>query len=181
MERHRFRVNLSNGNGSRRPDLQSLAASDVMDIRGDSSEGHYVFRLCDFQTVCQSTQLLSLDLSRDELDVTTLPCSAESRLAAKNSLPSVKPRLAFATATGTLEVYFTCDNESIQQQDPDKVHCSAPKVVRSVRLYVCTKTDAQGEIDVDSSPSTSKQTSSCSACPSPWTPTTRPLQPSTSV
>ena len=33
----------------------------------------------------------TIDLSRDELDVTTLPCSI-SKLAARNSLPSVKPR-----------------------------------------------------------------------------------------
>ena len=61
-----------------------------------------------------------------------------------------KTQAGFATATGTLEVYFTCDNESIQnkilQGSLQRTQGGA-----SVRLYVCTKTDAQGEIDVDNS------------------------------
>ena len=47
-------------------------------------------------------------------------------------------------------MYFTCDNESVQnkilQGSLQRTQGGA-----TVRLYVCTKTDAQGEIDVDSS------------------------------
>ena len=118
------------------------------DVKGNSSEGNYVFRLCDFQTVC-GVRSFSLDLSRDELDVTTLPCSV-SEACGKELASFRKTQAGFATATGTLEVYFTCDNESIQnkilQGSLQRTQGGA-----SVRLYVCTKTDAQGEIDVDSS------------------------------
>ena len=90
-----------------------------------------------------------LDLSRDELDVTTLPCSV-SEACGKQLASFRKTQAGFATATGTMEVYFTCDNESIQnkilQGSLQRTQGGA-----SVRLYVCTKTDAQGEIDVDSS------------------------------
>ena len=117
-------------------------------VRGNSSEGSYVFRLCDFQTVC-GVRSFSLDLSRDELDVTTLPCSV-SEACGKELASFRKTQAGFATATGSLEVYFTCDNESIQnkilQGSLQRTQGGA-----SVRLYVCTKTDAQGEIDVDSS------------------------------
>ena len=120
----------------------------VTDVRGNSSEGHYIFRLCDFQTVC-GVRSFSLDLSRDELDVTTLPCSV-SEACGKELASFRKTQAGFATATGTMEVYFTCDNESIQnkilQGSLQRTQGGA-----SVRLYVCTKTDAQGEIDVDSS------------------------------
>ena len=122
-------------------DVATLGAS----VRGDSSEGNYVFRLCDFQTVC-GVRSFSLDLSRDELDVTTLPCSV-SEACGKELASFRKTQAGFATATGTLEVYFTCDNESIQnkilQGSLQRTQGGA-----SVRLYVCTKTDAQGEIDV---------------------------------
>ena len=125
-----------------------VPVSGVIDVRGDSSEGHYVFRLCDFQTVC-GVRSFSLDLSRDELDVTTLPCSV-SEACGKELASFRKTQAGFATATGTMEVYFTCDNESIQnkilQGSLQRTQGGA-----SVRLYVCTKTDAQGEIDVDSS------------------------------
>ena len=126
----------------------TLVANDLMDIRGNSSEGSYIFRLCDFQTVC-GVRSFSIDLSRDELDVTTLPCSV-SETCGKELASFRKTQAGFATATGTLEVYFTCDNESIQnkilQGSLQRTQGGA-----SVRLYVCTKTDANGEIDVDSS------------------------------
>ena len=136
----------SNGGGT--DAVYTLTASDVEDISGNSSEGHYIFRLCDFQTVC-GVRSFSLDLSRDELDVTTLPCSV-SEACGKELASFRKTQAGFATATGTLEVYFTCDNESIQnkilQGSLQRTQGGA-----SVRLYVCTKTDAQGEIDVDNS------------------------------
>ena len=137
---------IDNGGGT----VASLVVpvSGVSDVRGNSSEGSYIFRLCDFQTVC-GVRSFSLDLSRDELDVTTLPCSV-SEACGKELASFRKTQAGFASATGTLEVYFTCDNESIQnkilQGSLQRTQGGA-----SVRLYVCTKTDAQGEIDVDSS------------------------------
>ena len=126
----------------------TLAPDDVQNVRANSSEGSYTFRLCDFQTVC-GVRSFSIDLSRDELDVTTLPCSV-SEACGKELASFRKTQAGFATATGTLEVYFTCDNESIQnkilQGSLQRTQGGA-----TVRLYVCTKTDAQGDIDVDSS------------------------------
>ena len=120
----------------------------TMSVRGNSPDGNYILRLCDFQTVC-GVRSFSLDLSRDELDVTTLPCSV-SDSCGKELASFRKTQAGFATATGTLEVYFTCDNTSLQnkllQGSLQRTQGGA-----SVRLYVCTKTDAQGEIDVDSS------------------------------
>ncbi len=136
---------LDNGGGTV-ADLE--VATIAADVRGNSSEGSYTFRLCDFQTVC-GVRSFSIDLSRDELDVTTLPCSV-SEACGKELASFRKTQAGFATATGSLEVYFTCDNESIQnkilQGSLQRTQGGA-----SVRLYVCTKTDAQGEIDVDSS------------------------------
>ena len=125
-----------------------LDSGDVTDVRGNSAEGSYTFRLCDFQTVC-GVRSFSIDLSRDELDVTTLPCSV-SEACGKELASFRKTQAGFASATGSLEVYFTCDNESIQnkilQGSLQRTQGGA-----SVRLYVCTKTDAQGEIDTDAS------------------------------
>ena len=137
---------LDNGGGTVATLIVPLAG--VTDVRGNSAEGSYTFRLCDFQTVC-GVRSFSIDLSRDELDVTTLPCSV-SEACGKELASFRKTQAGFATATGSLEVYFTCDNESIQnkilQGSLQRTQGGA-----SVRLYVCTKTDAQGEIDVDSS------------------------------
>ena len=136
---------LDNGGGTV-ADLE--VATIAADVRGNSAEGSYTFRLCDFQTVC-GVRSFSIDLSRDELDVTTLPCSV-SETCGKELASFRKTQAGFATATGSLEVYFTCDNESIQnkilQGSLQRTQGGA-----TVRLYVCTKTDASGEIDVDSS------------------------------
>jgi hypothetical protein len=141
-----LRVNLPNGNGT---DAQiQVPGTGVSDVRGNSAEGSYTFRLCDFQTVC-GVRSFSIDLSRDELDVTTLPCSV-GEACGKELASFRKTQAGFASATGSLEVYFTCDNESIQnkilQGSLQRTQGGA-----SVRLYVCTKTDASGEIDVNSS------------------------------
>ena len=137
---------LDNGGGTVATLMVPLAG--VTDVRGNSPEGSYTFRLCDFQTVC-GVRSFSIDLSRDELDVTTLPCSV-SEACGKELASFRKTQAGFASATGSLEVYFTCDNESIQnkilQGSLQRTQGGA-----TVRLYVCTKTDASGEIDVDSS------------------------------
>ena len=126
----------------------TLTANDLLTVRGDSDRGNYTLRLCDFETVC-GVRSFSIDLSRDELDVTTLPCTTQE--ACGKALASFrKTQAGFATATGTLEVYFTCDQESLQNQllsgSLQRTQSNA-----TVRLYVCTKVDASGEIDEDAS------------------------------
>ena len=125
-----------------------VPAQGVIDVRGNSAEGNYIFRLCDFQTVC-GVRSFSIDLSRDELDVTTLPCST-SEACGKELASFRKTQAGFASATGSLEVYFTCDQESIQnkilQGSLQRTQGGA-----SVRLYVCTKTNPDGTINESAS------------------------------
>ena len=121
----------------------TVSAANVTSIRSDSADGGYILRLCDFQTVC-GVRSFSLDLSRDELDVTTLPCSV-SEACGKELASFRKTQAGFASATGSLEVYFTCDQTSLQnrllQSSLQKTQGGA-----SVRLFVCTKTDVNGDI-----------------------------------
>jgi hypothetical protein len=121
----------------------TVTAANIVTVRGDSPDGSYIVRLCDFQTVC-GVRSFSLDLSRDELDVTTLPCTV-SEACGKELASFRKTQAGFASATGTLEVYFTCDQTSLQnrllQSSLQKTQGGA-----SVRLFVCTKTDVNGEI-----------------------------------
>lgn len=125
-----------------------VAAGNIVTVRGNSPDGSYIVRLCDFQTVC-GVRSFSLDLSRDELDVTTLPCTV-SEACGKELASFRKTQAGFASATGTLEVYFTCDQTSLQnrllQSSLQKTQGGA-----SVRLFVCTKTDVNGQIVEDDS------------------------------
>ena len=137
------------GNGNGTDMVHTLIDANVVDeVSGDSKGGSYTIRLCDFETVC-GVRSFSIDLSRDELDVTTLPCSTVE--ACGKSLASFrKTQAGYATATGSLEVYFTCDQQSLQNQllsgSLQRTQSNA-----TVRLYVCTKVDADGQIiDQDS-------------------------------
>ena len=137
-------INFEAENGAGTDASYTLTANDVTAIRGNSANGKYTFRLCEFQTVC-GVRSFSIDLSRDELDVTTLPCSVSQTCGAE--LASFrKTQAGFATATGTLEVYFSCDQESTANKlltgSLQKTQGGA-----TVRLYVCTKTNADGTID----------------------------------
>ena len=140
-------VALDNGLGGTNAVL-NVTTANIVTVRGDSPDGSYIVRLCDFQTVC-GVRSFSLDLSRDELDVTTLPCSV-SEACGKELASFRKTQAGFASATGTLEVYFTCDQTSLQnrllQSSLQKTQGGA-----SVRLFVCTKTDVNGEIVEDDS------------------------------
>ena len=92
-------------------DGESGGVTDGTD-RSDTPEPAYIkITLCDFVTTC-NVRSFSIDLSRDELDVTTLPCSTGDcgKLASFR-----KTQAGFASATGTLEVYFTCDQELMSQ------------------------------------------------------------------
>ena len=135
-------VALDNGLSGNNAVLE-VAAGNIVTVRGNSPDGSYIVRLCDFQTVC-GVRSFSLDLSRDELDVTTLPCSV-SEACGKELASFRKTQAGFASATGTLEVYFTCDQTSLQnrllQSSLQKTQGGA-----SVRLFVCTKTDVNGDI-----------------------------------
>ena len=141
-------INFEAENASGTDASYTLTADDVAAIRGDSTNGRYTFRLCDFQTVC-GVRSFSIDLSRDELDVTTLPCSV-SQTCGKELASFRKTQAGFATATGSLEVYFSCDQESTANKlltgSLQKTQGGA-----TVRLYVCTKTNADGTIDETSS------------------------------
>ena len=103
---------------------------------------HINISLADFYAVC-GVREFSLEISRDELDVTTLPCTVgtESKLAAFRSTQS-----GYAEATGSMTVYFTCDQEAISNRLLGASILKSQAGAR-VKLYVCTQTDAAGNTD----------------------------------
>jgi hypothetical protein len=134
---------LAADNGGGTDAIFQVLSANVTELQSGTADGSYTIRLCDFQTVC-GVRDFSIDLSRDELDVTTLPCSVNESCG-KQLASFKKTQAGFATATGTLTVYFTCDQTSIQnkilQGSLQRTQGGA-----TIRLYVCTKTNAAGEI-----------------------------------
>jgi len=112
------------------------------------SPAHLTMELCDFVSVC-SVREFSLEFSRDELDITTLPCVGEGagcdKLAAFRSTQA-----GYATGSGSMSVYFSCDQETIGNRLLGSSLLRSQAGAR-VKLYVCTVTLPDGSVDDSSS------------------------------
>jgi len=109
---------------------------------------HINIRLADWFSVC-GVREFSLDISRDELDVTTLPCADGGDEGCQRLAAFRSTQAGYASATGTMSVYFTCDQDNIANR------LLGSSLLKSqggatVRLYVCSQYK-DGEIDNDSS------------------------------
>lgn len=115
---------------------------------GTEDRGIIEVELCDFFAVC-GVRDFSLDISREELDVTTLPCFDGSGDACSKLANFRQTQSGFASATGTMSVYFTCDQQNIANRLLGSSILKDQTGART-KLYVCTKTDANG-VDDDAS------------------------------
>ena len=130
----------------------------VISCAGDGGAGtadtalpaHINIKLADWYSVC-GVREFSIDISRDELDVTTLPCSDGTTTDGCETLAAFRSTQAgYASATGTMSVYFTSDQDTIA----NRLLGSAVLKNQSgaaVKLYVSTQYDASGNVsDADS-------------------------------
>lgn len=122
-------------------DGSSGGVSDGQGGLTDSPDpAHVNITLCDYITTC-NVRSFSVDFSRDELDVTTLPCGTSTSC---DSLAQFrKTQAGYASASGTLEVYFTCDQTTMSNR---LLGSSLMKTQTgaAVKLYVCTDFDGEG-------------------------------------
>ena len=112
---------------------------------GSANQGIIEIELCDFFAVC-GVRDFSLDISREELDVTTLPCFESAEEGCGKLANFRKTQSGFATATGTMSVYFTCDQENIANRLLGSSILKDQTGART-KLYVCTQTDSNGVDD----------------------------------
>ena len=121
------------------------STSGVSDGAGGQTDSpapaHLTITLCDYITTC-NVRSFSVDFSRDELDVTTLPCGTSG--GCDTLAQFRKTQAGYASASGTLEVYFTCDQTTMSNR---LLGSSLLKTQTgaAVKLYVCTQFDANGE------------------------------------
>ena len=131
--------------------VSSSQNGTAISVKGDGGTGtadnelpaHINVELADWYTVC-NVRSFSVEVSRDELDITTLPCEVNAgcdKLASFRSTQS-----GYAEATGTIEVYFTCDQETISNRLLSASLLKNQAGAR-VKLFVCAKTDSNGVID----------------------------------
>ena len=115
---------------------------------GTANAGIIEIELCDFYAVC-GVREFSLDISREELDVTTLPCFDNADEGCSKLANFRQTQAGYASATGTMSVYFTCDQENIANRLLGSSILKDQTGART-KLYVCTKTNANGVDDTTS-------------------------------
>lgn len=129
----------------------SVAVTSVSTVQGDTPlPAHINIDLADYLSVC-GVREFSIDITRDELDVTTLPCAEEGETtdSCEQLAEFRKTQAGYASATGTMSVYFTCDQENIANRLLGASLLKSQAGAK-VRLYVCAKyTD--GELDNNTS------------------------------
>ncbi len=84
-------------------------------LQGDSvtdGAAHIKISYSEFQAVCQVREF-SIDVERESLDVTTLPCGVGATASSAKYAQFRKTQPGYANGSGTMSVYFTDDQTSL--------------------------------------------------------------------
>ena len=133
-------------------DVSATSGGTAITLTGDGGTGsadtpgaanHIAVDMADFSVVCQVREF-SVDITREELDVTTLPSSTAnlgSKYAAFRTIQA-----GYASGTGSMTVYFTDDQTSLANRLLGNVLLKSQEGA-SVKLYVNTVSDGAGGVN----------------------------------
>ena len=136
---------MSASSGGTPATLSGDGGSSSADTPG--AENHIKIAPADFAVVCQVREF-SVDISREELDVTTLPCDPCSSGSGKYA-SFRKTQSGYATGTGSMTVYFTDDQTSLANRLLSNTLLRSQEGAE-VKLYINTEC-AGGAVDDASS------------------------------
>ena len=105
----------------------------------DTPGGHIGIKYDPFGAVCQ-IQSWDLEIQRESLDITTLPCGVGGSAEAGKYAPFRKTQAGYASGTGTITVIFTDNDDALGQRMLDNVMLTKQEGAR-VRLFVNTVSD----------------------------------------
>lgn len=130
--------------------VSNAAGGSPITLNGDGGTGtadtagainHINVDMADYAVVC-SVREFSIEISREELDVTTLPCAIGTSGASKYAAFR-KTQAGYASGTGSMTVYFTDDQTSLANRLLGNVMLKSQEGA-SVKLYVNTVAAAGG-------------------------------------
>jgi len=121
-------------------DVSASPGGTAVTLAGDGGTGsadtpgaanHIKIEYAEFGAICQVREF-SVEISREELDVTTLPCGAQ---AGSKYAQFRKTQPSYASGTGTMTVYFTDDQTSLANRLISNVLLKSQEGAQ-VKLYV---------------------------------------------
>ena len=133
-------------------DVSATSGGAAVTLTGDGGTGsadtpgaanHIAVAFAEHVAVCQVREF-SIEITREELDVTSLPCSTDSIGGKYAAFRKTQP--GYATGTGTMTVYFTDDQTSMANRLLRNVLLRSQEGAE-VKLYVNTVSDGAGGVD----------------------------------
>ena len=133
-----YRVSAVAGNS-----VTIVAASDgsAVTINDDGADngGHVEMQYDPAQGICEVREW-SLDYSREQLDVTTLPCTVGATAGGAKYAATKKFQPGYAEITGSMTVYITDDSGSLGNRLMESIHLNNQDGA-SVKLYMDAVSD----------------------------------------
>ena len=135
----------------------TAANGDALTLAGDGGTGsedtpgdvnHIRIELADFQVVCQVREF-SVEITREELDVTTLPCDPCAAGGSGKYAQFRKTQSGYASGTGSMTVYFTDDQTGLANRLLANVMLRSQEGAE-VKLYVNTSCSGGQVVDESS-------------------------------
>ena len=110
-------------------------------LNGDGADngGHVELQFSPAQGICEVREW-SIDYSREQLDVTTLPCTVSTTAGAAKWAATKKFQGGFAEITGTMTLYITDNEKSLANRLMESVHLNIQNGA-SVKLYIDAVSD----------------------------------------
>ena len=137
--------------------VSAESGGDPITLDGDGGTGtadtageanHIKIEPAEFAVVCQVREF-SVEISREELDVTTLPCDPCGAGGGGKYAQFRKTQSGYASGTGSMTVYFTDDQTSLANRLLANVMLRSQEGAQ-VKLYVNTECSGGVVSDADS-------------------------------
>ena len=123
-----------------------------MDGSGEDNGGHVELQFDPAQGICEVREW-SIDYSREQLDVTTLPCTVGASAGAAKWAATKKFQGGYAEITGTLTLYITDNEKSLANRLMESVHLNNQDGAK-VKLYMDAVSDGAATPQPDDAAST---------------------------
>ena len=127
-------------------------AISTLNGNGADNGGHVELQFDPAQGICECREF-SVDYSREQLDVTTLPCTVGAAAGAAKWAATKKFQGGFAEITGTLTLYITDNQASLANRLMESVHLNIQDGAKVV-LYLDAVSDGATNPQPDEDDST---------------------------
>ena len=106
---------------------------------GDDGDGHVKIQFSPLAAICEAREF-TIEYSREELDVTTLPCGVGASAGSRKWAADKKYQPGYADINGTMTVYLTSNDIAISNRLLESIHRNDQHGLRA-KLYVDAVSD----------------------------------------